>query len=385
MSSDDRRKVVAPRFNPQRLDTARRRRGWSRVKLAQEIEISSRMIRAYEHEGRHPTVETLDRMVDRLGFPRPFFEADDLEEIPAVGTSFRALSNLTAKERNQATAAGQIATAISAWIDERFTLPEPDVPSFPEVDPETASLAVRQHWGIGEKSVGHMLRMAEVHGVRVFSLPRECDSVDAFSFKLGRVPFMFLNTQKSAERLRMDVAHELAHLVLHWAGKSQGRTEEHEAAQFASAFLMPRASVISHAPRNGTIKDIVAAKHRWRVSAAALTYRMHKVGMLSDWRYRKTFAYLSRRGYRTSEPNPIAPESSDVLEQVYRLLREDGVSRAEMASQLLIPPAELSSLTFGLEAMPEDPAATAAAKPAWEGELAATHAAIDRRRRFRAV
>lgn len=344
------------------------------------------MIRAYEHEGRHPTVVTLDRMVDCLGFPRSFFEADDLEEIPAVGTSFRALSNLTAKERNQATASGQIATSIAAWVDERFTLPEPDLPSFPGVDAETGSLALRQYWGIGENSVGHMIRLAELHGVRIFSLPRECDSVDAFSFKLGRVPFILLNTQKSAERLRMDVAHELAHLTLHWEGKSQGRTEEHEAAQFASAFLMPRASVLSLAPRNGTIKDIVAAKQRWGVSAAALTYRMHKVEMLSDWRYRKTFAYLSRRGYRTSEPAPIAPESSDVWEQVFRLLRDDGVSRRDLARELLIPPAELSSLTFGLEAMPKAASATSGARSARDDqEISSVHAAIDRRKQFRAV
>ncbi|MGW9185513.1 ImmA/IrrE family metallo-endopeptidase [Agromyces sp. NPDC055661] len=38
--------------------------------------------------------------------------------------------------------------------------------------------------------------------------------MDAFSFRHGAMPVILLNTQKSAERLCFDLAHELGHLVM---------------------------------------------------------------------------------------------------------------------------------------------------------------------------
>ena len=84
----------------------------------------------------------------------------------------------------------------------------------------------------------------------------------------------------------MNVAHELGHLVMHWEKGPRGREAENEADVFASAFLMPRATVIAEAPRTGQLGDVHGAKHRWGVSAAALIYRMRKVGLLSEWRTR---------------------------------------------------------------------------------------------------
>ena len=49
----------------------------------------------------------------------------------------------------------------------------------------------------------------------MFGLAEDCRELDAFCFWRHGRPFVFLNTVKSAERNRMDCAHELAHLVLH--------------------------------------------------------------------------------------------------------------------------------------------------------------------------
>ena len=344
----------AQSFNPQRLDIARRRRGLSKIGLAELIGVSPRMITAYEREDKQPSVFTLKRLADGLGFPVAFFEADDLDEIPVAGASFRALSTLTTKERNQATAAGALAMAISDWIEERFKLPEPDVPSYQGIDPETASIALRNEWGLGEKPIRQMIRTVEARGVRVFSLPHECESVDAFSFKRGRTPFLFINTRKSAEHSRMDVAHELGHLVLHWKDRLQGRLEEREAAQFASAFLMPGNSVRALSPQRHTLSQIIRTKKTWGVSAAALTYRLHELKLISDWHYRALFAQLSRRGYRRNEPQPIAPETSSAITQVFRFLREDRITASEIADDLHLTPEELRNLVFGLVLTPVD-------------------------------
>ena len=67
-----------------------------------------------------------------------------------------------------------------------------------------------------------------------------------FSHWQGDVPFIFLNTTKTAERSRMDAAHELGHLVLHaHTGGGSTKPHEDEAQAFAAAFLMPKAPFIA--------------------------------------------------------------------------------------------------------------------------------------------
>lgn len=48
--------------------------------------------------------------------------------------------------------------------------------------------------------------------------------------------FYFLNTSRTAERCRFDLAHELGHLVMHKHGIIEGIHVEQEANAFASAF-----------------------------------------------------------------------------------------------------------------------------------------------------
>lgn len=223
----------------------------------------------------------------------------------------------------------------------------------PGVDPEAAAQVVRAEWGLGEKPAPNMIHLLEAHGVRVFSLAQECRQVDAFSFSHSAQPFVFLNTQKSGEHSRFDAAHELGHLVLHWHHElPQGRQAEREANRFASAFLLPAASLVSAAPRYPTLKDLIAIKRPWKVSVAALTHRLYTLGAMSEWQYRSLFVELSRRGYRTKEPSPINRETSQILNKVFGTLRKEGIAKADIAGQLNLHAKDLDALVFGLAMLP---------------------------------
>ena len=298
---------------------------------------------------------TLPLVADALGFPISFFAASDLDEVPSDAVSFRALTKMTATQRNAALAAGSLAFALSDWIEERFRTPEPDVPKLgPGIDPETAAEIIRGEWCLGEQPIPNMIHLLEARGVRVFSLAEESREVDAFSFRRAETPFVFLNTMKSGEHRRMDAAHELGHLVLHWRHEgAQGRKAEQEAQAFASALLMPRATISSLAPRFVTLPEVMPHKRRWQVSAMAYVYRLHKLGLLSEWQYRTLNIEMSKRGYRTREPKPrIRPETSQVLTKVFNVLRKEGLSNAYIASELDLCPADLAGLVFGLTMVP---------------------------------
>jgi Zn-dependent peptidase ImmA (M78 family)/DNA-binding XRE family transcriptional regulator len=343
-------KCMSDAFNPSRLSLARQRRGLSKAGLAQRIEVSVRSVSAYEAGDQVPTPLVVQRIATALAFPASFFSGPDLEAARIEGASFRALSTLTAKQRDQVFASASLTLSLGRWIEKRFELQEPNVPQYRGVDPETAAEAVRREWGIGQRPISNVVHMLEAHGVRVFSLSEESREVDAFSFWQDGTPFVFLNTKKSAEHSRMDASHELGHLCLHWGHDTpRGRGYEQEAQAFGSAFLMPKGSVLAEAPRGARLPQLINAKRKWGVSVAALAYRMHALGLLSEWQYRSLFIEISQQGYRKHEPEPIENrETSQVLHKVFAALRSEGLTRPAIARDLGLPVDELNKGVFGL-------------------------------------
>ncbi len=264
------------------------------------------------------------------------------------------MSVMTRRQRDQAIAAGELGMCLSAWIDKRFNLPEVKVDHYEDVEPEAAAMAVRASWDIGLRPIKNMVHLLEAHGVRVFALSEDTEAVDAYSFwSSATKPFVFLNMWKSAERSRMDAAHELGHLVVHpWGGVQRSRHAESQAQHFASAFLMPSGSVLARVPHNPTLRQIIEAKAHWKVSAASLTYRLRKLGMMSEVQYTRTWIEMGSRGYRTQEPRPMQHETSRALEQVFGKLRDQRVSVTQVAQDLAVHPEDVSRLLYGLVRIP---------------------------------
>lgn len=336
-------------FTPSRLELARKRRGLTKKALSEKARISVRSITDYEAGTKTPGLVTRARLAEALEFPHGFFARPKIDAPPLAGSSFRALTRMTATKRDQALSAGALALEFSRWIEARFQLPEPSVPRYPGIAADMAAEAVRNEWGLGERPIRNMVDLLEAHGVRVFSLAEDTRDIDAFSYWIESKPYVFLNTMKSAERSRMDAAHELGHLVLHSQHETpRGRDEEQDANLFGSAFLMPRSSVIAEAPRGGRVNDLIQAKRRWNVSLANLAYRMHQLGLLTEWQFRSVFIEISSRGYQTEEPNGIPGETSQVLGKVFRALRDEGMSQIDIAHALELPVSELRKMVFGL-------------------------------------
>ncbi len=306
------------RFSGERLTLARERRGLTQRKLSELVGVSDRMVKAYESGEKQPSAETLKTIAQQLRFPLSFFEAG-----------------------------GTLALEFHRFLSDRFDLPKPDVPDLRTTTPSKAAETVRHYWGLGQQPLANVIHTLERHGIVVFSLSEDCDEIDAFSVWHAAIPFVFLNTRKTAERSIFDAAHELGHLVLHRHGSPQGREAEREADQFAASFLMPESAIRAAAPRLVTVSTLAGMKQRWKVSVAALAHRLHELGLLSDWHYKRINIELSRRG-RANEPAPIPRETSAVVRKTLLSLSEEGVRLRDIARELRLPLAELHALAFGL-------------------------------------
>jgi Zn-dependent peptidase ImmA (M78 family)/DNA-binding XRE family transcriptional regulator len=341
-------------FNPTRLSIARKRRMLNKKGFAERLGVAQHTVSRWERGNtEEPTTENVEAIARALRFPPAFFHGHTLDEPDTA--SFRSQTSMSAGIRDAAYAAGSIGFLISDWVEHRFNLPRINVPDLHLYEPEQASRTLRQEWQLGERPISNMIHLLESRGVRVFSLAENTVKVNAYSLWRAGKPYVFLNTFKSAESSRFDAAHELAHLVLHQDGSVSGRTAEDQANSFASSFLMPRGDVVANIPDCEYVGKLIKAKARWRVSLAALNYRLHKIGIISDWKYRDFCIEIASRGYNKNEPSPINRERSVVWEKVLKVLWAEKTTQADIARELSIPADEVSGLLFGVVAARTEP------------------------------
>ncbi|MCL1056801.1 XRE family transcriptional regulator [Shewanella gelidimarina] len=339
-------------FNSLRLKIARERRGLTKKTLAERTGITTRTLSTYENKGLLDAADSnlVIRIAEVLNYPIEFFYSDNPEQIVKEGVSFRAMTKLSASKRDAALSAGTLAVEFNQWLESRFNLRQHDIldcsnESFAE--PESAAQMLREHWNLGELSISNMIHIMESKGVRVFSLTENCIEVDAFSFWLDEKPFIFLNTMKTPERSRFDAAHELGHLVLHKHASNNGRQAEEQADKFASAFLMPKGSILATVPSYPSLNQLLELKKHWKVSLAALIRRTFDLGLSSEWHYRQLNIELSSHYGRKSEPEGLKNrETSLIFQKIFSKIRASSTSRLEILNQLKLPRDELSSLTF---------------------------------------
>jgi Zn-dependent peptidase ImmA (M78 family) len=327
------------------------RRGLTKVELAQHLNVTARTVSTYETEGAPMSAGRA--LAASLGFPVGYFEREAMVSFTASDVSFRAARRATARQREAAVAAGVHGVEIDRWISHRFVLPSLDLPTFCGDDPQTAAQLLRSMWGLGTKPLPNLVQLCESKGIRVYTLPPFADAVDAYSIWRDEVPYIFLARRKTSERIRFDLAHELGHLILHSAEPAETTAQEREADAFASEFLIPADSIVEYLGHNPSVREILATRSMFKVSALALTAAARKAGRLTDWAYRQTCIELAQRGFRLSEPGGMPNyEMSRVFAQVLGGSRGSVVNARLIASELDLPLSDVHALTFGVELRP---------------------------------
>jgi len=335
-------------FSASRLTFARKRKKLTKIELADKTGLSLKTISEYENERLIPKESTLKTIAEVLDFPVDFFYGEALFEIDPTAASFRASTKLTSKQKNSVLSAGGIAILLNNWFEKKFDLPRHNLLDMRDFAPESAATALRQEWGLGELSIKNMIHLLEVKGIRVYSLVEDSKDVDAFSTWHEGIPFVFLNTFKSAERSRFDAAHELGHLVLHKHGVPQDQNAEIQANRFASEFLMPKNSVTAACPKYPTIETLIKLKQQWIVSVAALAYRLKDLNLITEWQFRMLNITMSKNKYKTIEPEPAAREISLLLNKILEALKDENIGINTIAKELKVSPREIKKLIFNL-------------------------------------
>ncbi|KAA8820735.1 helix-turn-helix domain-containing protein [Bifidobacterium vespertilionis] len=348
--ADDHRQSL----DPERIRCARETAGLSKIQLAELLGVTSRTITNYEEDGA-PAFQ-VNALARALNVMPLFFtvlpNSPAIEDLSEGQVWFRSLRRSTVRQRKSAVGHGRNALLFFRWIEGHFHLPTCDLPVGDETvwKPEEAASALRGDWAYGENPLPDMMGLAEAHGVRLFSLPSVGKEVDAFSFVFADNAYIAVDTAKTPERQRFDIAHEIGHLMLHAGLLSEdvaGRNIESEAHEFAAHLLMPTRRVLAVIPSHATISQIISGKRYFKVSAMAMARRAHELGRLSDWEYRRVCSELTSRGYRTEEPDGIPSELSKVFSFIVQTNQVKGVSTTTISEETGLSSKELHDLSFG--------------------------------------
>jgi len=338
-------------LDPERITLAREMRCLTKIELAEKIGKTPSAISQIERNKIKPDIETFVRMSLVLGVPTTFFmlRGKEYKPIDLASCHFRAKRKTSQIKKRQSARKGELLVDLIEFFEGNGVLfPEDNVSPFSyEIhssdDIETAASSLRKDWGMGYGPIPNIIRLVESKGVTALPLYFDCEDVDAYStWKNGR-PCMMLSLSKSASRARVDVAHELAHLILHEDYAPGDSKIEAEAYRFGTAFLAPRESFLSECPRRWNLEVFMKLKFRWKMSIQALVRRAKDLGRLPPSSYRKAFIDLTHLGMRKNEGDEWEREVPSLISQAIDLLK-DKITLEDIANALTLYPAEAATL-----------------------------------------
>jgi Zn-dependent peptidase ImmA (M78 family) len=196
-----------------------------------------------------------------------------------------------------------------------------------------AAQGMRGEFGLGSSEpVSHLIRAFEKAGGIILALPAS-NEVDAFAVWAKELPVIALSEQAEGDRMRLTVAHELGHLMMHRARASSAESED-EAYAFAAELMMPSKAILVDFDSAGVaLNGLAHLKRKWGVSMQALARRARELGVVSDRQYHYLMQQLSARGWRLKEPSNlrVEPEKPRLLRRMAELLYGDPIDYSALA------------------------------------------------------
>jgi Zn-dependent peptidase ImmA (M78 family)/transcriptional regulator with XRE-family HTH domain len=343
---------------PERIREAREARGLTMEEFAERLNVSKQAVGQYEAGQTTPGAQAMSRIIAVTEQPPSFFTAARTRAVEGFGAPFwRGLKRMNRPDRLRIARRLEWAWDVVHFVERFIDLPPVNLPAIDwdsegatDDDLEAAAERVRDHWGLGRGPVFYISPLLEANGVLIVKEPVGCEDMDAVSRWQGGRPFILCSADKDAlPRKNFDLAHELAHLVLHYGVEVNPENLdvlERQANYFAGAFLLPR-ETFSREVISSSLDYYLNLKPRWRVSAQAMIYRAKNLGLLTKSQAAYLWRQVAARGMRRQETfdDAFEPESPTLLAAALSMLVEHGVrTRAQIRDALNLNPADLESI-----------------------------------------
>lgn len=329
-----------------RLRTLRLARGMTLEALARKMGdiVTPMAISKYERGIHRPVPAVMARLISALGVTEADLYGRSTVEVEFL--KYRKRSTFGRKE--DAVLRGQIAEALEQRGRVQELVAPAERPALPRLypvrvlqDAERAADAIRRFWDLGAAPVRNLTALLESNLVHVLGVETS-EKFDGISTFLNRPETGELLSAAvvsrrcvSGERWRMNLAHELGHLVLQVVGDVN---EEKAAFRFASALLAPAETLlrqVGHTRVAISLEELMDLRDEYGISIQALIYRLNTLDVLTERHTLSWWKYIAKHGWRKAEPGESVPEKSVWLEKNLRRAVREGIMTHEDAEKML--------------------------------------------------
>lgn len=324
-----------------RLKQARLLAGMTQRELARALsdngyKITAAAISKYEKERSFPTAQFMLLASGVLNVPGSYFLHQP--DTTVQWTAFRKQSRFGKKKQEAVMAYAsdlvelQIELHSILYPDSPPDLPAPAIARNYE-DAEEIAEQVRTAWDVGNRPLDNLVQTAEDRGVIVIGWDDESGRFDGLSGWCGEYPITVINANRSADRKRFNLAHEIGHLVMDTSHSSVD--DERLAHRFAAALLVPGEHAyheLGRERRNLDWGELMVLKRKYGLSMAAWVRRAKDLKIISEHCYEALNIERSTLGWRQCEPVEYLgdEEPLQLKQMVQRVVAEGLVSPDRM-------------------------------------------------------
>lgn len=329
-----------------RLKQLRLARGLSLDALVAEMGglVTKQALSKYELGKSNPSPKVLTKLAYALGVKAAHLWSEP--DIQVHFIAYRKGSGLSRKEQIH------VESLVAQALEDRVKLQDitcqhngSDIPVQQKkisklIDAELAAEEMRATWKLGLDPIASVVNVLEDHFIHVIEVEagNKFDGISAVACREGGETKAAAVVSKKGipgERQRLNLAHELGHLVLKIPS---GIDEEKAAFRFAGAFLAPADMVYREVgAKRGFIQpaELFLLKQKLGVSIQALLYRLHDLNIISDSYYRNWCMDINSTGWKKEEPHKLEPEHPQWLRRTVLRAVAEGLLEKEIAERML--------------------------------------------------
>lgn len=332
-----------------RLKLARKMAGMSLQALSDNLGnlVSKQALNKYEQGLMNPSNEVLLAISKLLEVNPDFFLKKEYVEICNISFRKRATlskkleESIIEKARDYVERFFEIENILG--IHSLFINPIENIVIQSRKEAEQAADHLRKAWELGNNPISNLVELLELKGIKVFLID-EIDQIDGVSFVThSNIPVIVVNVRdKSIERIRFTIIHELAHILLNIDVNiaNNSKNVENLCHYFSSCLLIPTPKLIEMigGPHRSyiNINELIDIKAYFGISIRATVHRLKHLKVISPSYYQRWMIYMSKTYGQRNEPGEyLGIEKSTVFKRlVNRALAEELISLSKAASLL---------------------------------------------------
>lgn len=315
----------------------------SMKELADLVQVSPMAISYYEKEERKPNMEMVKVLAKALHVRVIDFLANRDQNLVFCHEEFRKNTKLSGKQQEYVRE--EVEEYFGRFFETLSILGGEVLPIAPDMhilnldnDVEVNAQRMREHLSLPlDGPVGNLIEILENKGILVYLCNVSNSDFSGLNGTVNGRPYVIINAEMSAERIRSTIVHEMAHFMFIWPEDMEAKKVEYMATAISGAFLFPSKDAIRElgVKRSYISKDMIAVCQEYGISMFLLVKRANLNEIINDSVAKSFYIKAGKAGWRKNEPTRICKETTRLFSQlVYRAVSENEITPQKGAELL---------------------------------------------------